>query len=110
MLYPDNWVVIKIKTEENGIIYKVLAGWSGGYTQGSSWKLNSGITGVSLEDDRYIFKGHSGSIYSCHKNSYGLRVNNAYIWNRLQELCKDKVEMMPEDTDWLNVDWLANKV
>jgi hypothetical protein len=33
-------------------------------------------------------------------------MNNAYIWNELQERYGDKVEMMPEDTDWFAVDWI----
>jgi hypothetical protein len=33
-------------------------------------------------------------------------MNNAGIWNQLQERHADKVELMPEDTDWLTVDWI----
>jgi hypothetical protein len=33
-------------------------------------------------------------------------MNNAYVWTALQEKHGDKVEMMPEDTDWLNMDWI----
>jgi hypothetical protein len=103
--YPDNWVVIKIKTEENGIIYKILAGWSGGYAQSDSWQLNSGIVKVEEDDRSYSFYGSSGSCYVCGKESYGLRRNNAYIWHQLEEIHGDKVELMPEDTDWLSMDW-----
>ena len=42
----DNWVVIKFNTEEHGIFYKVLVGTSGGYLDGDSWRMNSGITKV----------------------------------------------------------------
>lgn len=38
----------------------------------------------------------------CGKKSYGLRMNNAYIWNHLEEKYGDKVQLMPEDTDWLS--------
>ena len=34
------------------------------------------------------------------------RMNNAHIWNQLKELHGDKVEMMPEETDWLGMDWM----
>ena len=44
---PDNWVVIKMDGDNPH--YRVLAGWSGGYLHGDSWKINSGITRV--EDD-----------------------------------------------------------
>ena len=100
---PDNWVVIKIKGDNPH--YRVLAGWSGGYTTGSSWKLNSGITEVDEDDKSYTFKGSSGSAYTCGKESYGLRMNNAYVWNHLKEKHGGKVELMDEDTDWLSVDW-----
>ena len=101
---PDNWVVIKMDGDEPH--YRVLAGWSGGYLDGNSWKVNSGIVRVEIDGDYYRFYGLSGSCYSCHKESYCIRMNNAHIWTRLQTLHGDKVEMMPEDTDWPNMDWI----
>ena len=38
---PDNWVVIKLKGDDPH--YRVLAGCSGGYLDGDSWRMNSGI-------------------------------------------------------------------
>ena len=102
--WPDNWVVIKLKGDDPH--YRVLAGWSGGYTIGDSWRMNSGITKVTEDDSSYHFSGSSGSTYSCGKQAYGLRMNNAYVWNQLQERHGDKVELMPEDTDWMNIDWI----
>lgn len=112
MYYPDNWVVIKIKSDDPH--YRVLAGWSGGYTTGDSWRMNSAITRVEDAGDRFNFYGSSGSCYSCHKESYTLCNNNAPIWAKLQELlCQiilaengDLVEMMPEETDWMSMDWI----
>ena len=100
---PDNWVIIKIKGEDPH--YRVLGGWSGGYTTGDSWRMNSGITSLREDDARYFFHGSTGSCYSCGKKSYGLKMNNAYVWDQLQQIHGDKVEMMPEDTDWMNIDW-----
>lgn len=100
---PDNWVVIKIKGKDPH--YRVLAGWSGGYLNGNSWRLNSGITKVEEDDRNYYFFGASGSSYCCNKGAYTLRMNNAHIWDKLQKLYGEKVELMPEDTDWLNLDW-----
>jgi hypothetical protein len=102
--FPDNWVVIKLKGDDPH--YRVLAGWSGGYTTGDSWRMNSGITKVELKGDQYIFYGSSGSQYICHKECYTLRMNNAHVWSTLEKNHGDKVEMMPEDTDWLNTDWI----
>ena len=58
------------------------------------------------DGDCYNFYGSSGSCYSCYKESYCIRMNNAHIWTRLQELHGDKVKMMDEETDWLNMDWI----
>jgi hypothetical protein len=100
----DNWVVIKMKGDDPH--YRLLVGTSGGYLDGNSWRMNSGITEVNETEDNYYFKGSSGSTYRCYKESYRLRMNNAHVWNRLQELHGDKVEMMSEDTDWMNMDWI----
>ena len=101
----DNWVVIKL---DDGVDphYRLLVGISGGYMSGSSWRLNSGITKVEEDEHYFYFYGSSGSCYQCRKTSYCLRMNNAYIWSQLQELHGDKVELMPEDTDWMSMDWI----
>ena len=104
MYEPDNWVVIKINGKDPH--YRVLAGWSGGYLQGSNWRMNSGITKVEEDDKAYYFSGSSGSTYRCGKQSYGLRMNNAYVWDDLSARHGDKVEMLSEDTDWNNVNWI----
>jgi hypothetical protein len=103
---PDNWVVFKIKGDDPH--YRILAGWSGGYTTGDSWRMNSGITKVEefVDDGYYNFTGSSGSTYRCGKKSYTLRMNNAHIWEKLKVLHGDKVELMPEETDWINMDWI----
>jgi len=103
---PDNWVVLKIKEGKGTFpFYKVLAGWSGGYTQGDSWRINSGITEVKDEGDYYKFYGNSGSCYLCHKEGYGLRMNNAGVYSELreQQQFKGQLFMMPEDTDWMEL-------
>ena len=100
---PDNWVVIKMNGDDPH--YRVLAGWSGGYLGGDSWRMNSGIIRAEDAGDRFNFHGLTGSCYSCGKESYALRMNNAHVWKKLRELHGDKVEIMPEETDWLAVDW-----
>ena len=102
----DNWVVIKMKGDDPH--YRLLVGTSGGYLDGNSWRMNSGITEVNETDDYYYFKGSSGSEYRCGKDSYTLRMNTSHIWTRLQKLHGDKVEMMPEDTDIMKMDWIIS--
>lgn len=112
---PDCWVVIKITntdtllaTENDEVLYKVLAGWGGGYLNGDSWRMNSGIDLVFDHDREIHFYGHSGSTYICHKEAYGLRMSTAGIFKQMQLIGTGvdgsaKVEMMPEDTDWTNI-------
>ena len=110
MIYqPDNWVVLKIKPGKGAFpIYKVLAGWSGGYLDGDSWRMNSGITEVKQDGDYYEFYGYSGSCYRCHKNTYRLTMATSGVYNQLKEKFGDAVELMPEDTDWMDVEGLNN--
>ena len=64
---PDRWILV-----EQGDIHKVFATWTGGYLDGDSWRLNSGIDGVpEIDGDYILFKGYSGSVYKCHKEAYG---------------------------------------
>lgn len=101
MYKPDNWVVIQIKGDDPH--YRVLAGWSGGYTTSDHWRMNSGIEKVEEDDSYLYFYGSSGSVYRCHKESYGLRMNNAHVWSALKHQHGDLVELMPEDTDWIKL-------
>lgn len=95
MTTPDSWVVLKISDG----LYKVLAGWSGGYLHGSSWQLNSGIKRAEKVDGHFRFHGYSGSIYQCSPKAYGLRMSTMGAY----EYLKDKVELLPENTDWLSL-------
>jgi hypothetical protein len=106
---PDRWVVVKIVTPKQRL-YKVFATWSGGYTGSDSWQMNSGITQANLVDDRWEFKGYSGSVYSCYKNAYG---TNGYGGRVLQNFIdkmpaqRATMEVMPESTDWATLDYDA---
>ena len=100
---PDSWVVIKM-TNKGETFYKVLGGWSGGYTQGTSWRLNSGIEKADLDDGVYKFYGSSGSIYNCGKHSYGLKMSIAAIWNEMKTRYADQVELL-DDCDWTKFDF-----
>lgn len=102
---PDSWVVLKI-VNEGETLYKVLAGWSGGYTTGDSWRMNSGIVAVEKQAHLYGFYGSSGSVYWCHQGAYRLTMATSGVYNSLIEKFGDAVELMPEDTDWNNVNWV----
>lgn len=76
---PDTWVLLEFNSKEYGSIRKVLAGWSGGYTTGDSWKLSSGVEDVEDHGDHYKFKNSSGSIYICWKGAERLTAYTASI-------------------------------
>ena len=95
---PDNWVIVKI-----GDDYKVLAGWSGGYLYGDSWRLSSGIVHIKDHSDVLRIYNHSGSCYICRKSGYTLRNNNAYVWNKIKETFGDDCSILNEHTDWKNL-------
>lgn len=100
MYSPDKWIILKIKgTKET--VYKVLAGWSGSYLEGQSWRINSGISKVSKEGDYFLFEGHSGSVYKCHQKSYGTNMISSGILSQILSEPKNKglVEVL-EDQDF----------
>jgi hypothetical protein len=104
MNHPNSWVIIRVTNTGSTPIYKVLAGWAGSYLNGTSWQLNSGIVKVEDVDlEHFIFTGHSGSLYKCRKDSYGIRMGTAGVWDTLQKNYPGQVELMDEKTDWLNL-------
>lgn len=66
---PDCWQVVEFKSGDNEPIRKVMGGWYGGFSNGDSWRLSSGIESVTETDNCYIVKNYSGSTYECHKNA-----------------------------------------
>ena len=82
MYTPDNWVIVKISRPE-GVVHKVLAGWSGGYLNGDSWRMNSGIVRAETKGDYTLFYGQSGSVYKCHKDAQSLSALTAGVYKDL---------------------------
>jgi len=95
---PDAWVVVKLSGDAvpDGVLYKILAGWKGGYTSGDSWKLNSGIT--KIEETEHVFNvyGYSGSIYSCYKDGERMMMITQGIDENVKIICKCCNDMMGE--------------
>lgn len=104
---PDYWVILKFIVKDK-IYYKVFATFVGGYLDGDRWKMNSGIVSVEENDDSYLFKGLSGSIYKCDKNSYR---TISYTQQVLEHILANaykvdsKVEVMNEDTNWTQIEY-----
>ena len=94
---PSRWVILKI---DNQSTYKVFGTWAGGYLDGQSWKLNSGIAKVTEDENNYYFYGHSGSCYKCGKDCYGTIGYGRMV---LDELLNNKhVTLMEDNKDWCN--------
>jgi len=91
----DNWVIVKITLPE-GVVHKLLRGWSGGYLDGDSWHMNSGIVRAEVEDDYILFHGQSGSVYKCYKNAQRLSNVTAGIYNTLKNMAPAQVEIVDE--------------
>lgn len=85
---PDIWVFLEIYDLAScKIKYKLLAGWYGGFTQGSNWRLNSGITEIIEHEEYYEVLGASGSSYTCHKFCEKIGEPTAYV---LKDLIQNK--------------------
>ena len=102
--YPDRWVILHMGGDDPHC--RVLGAWGGGYTQGTSWRMNSGITAVDIYTEHFEFWGHTGSRYICSKGAYGLTATSAGIYDQLKELHGNMVQLMPEDTDWTMLELL----
>ena len=101
---PECWVILEI-TNNDEKVYKVFGGWLGGYTQGDSWRANSGISSVDEDENNYYFHGYSGSCYQCHKKAYGLKTS--YLKGVLVDILNGaagvqnvKINVMDEDSDF----------
>lgn len=103
--YPNCWVVIRMHHKEE-VFYKVLGGWSGSYTQGDSWRLNSGIEKAEYDivQDVWRFYGSSGSVYVCNPEQYKLGMSIYHVWNQMLTNHPDNVQLL-ENQDWTKVDW-----
>lgn len=69
---PDSWVPVIIESEKHGKIYKILAGWYGGYTGADAWKLSSGTESISVSEDGTVLTipQSSGSTYIVGKRTH----------------------------------------
>jgi hypothetical protein len=105
---PDKWVMLKIESGGQ-TTYKILASWYGGYAKGDSWKLNSGCTRIEEDGQTYLFYGHSGSVYRCHKQTYGMSMYTMGILANFQKEVDEaegvKLTLMSEETNFMEIDY-----
>ena len=97
---PNYWQIVRITSPESKVLHKVFATWTGGYTVGDSWRMNSGIEEVIYEEDYVTFKGYSGLLYKCLNKEHVYRTT-AYTGGVLEnmrskaEKVSAKIELLP---------------
>ena len=92
---PNCWVIIEVN-HEGKQFQKILSGWSGGYLDGDSWRMSSPVKELDIKIDSEWITAitESGSTYNLLKESQGLRMSNAGIYNQLKEKFGDAIEMI----------------
>jgi len=92
---PDAWVIIEVKTPA-GQFQKVLAGWSGSYLYGDSWRMSSPVKelNIKVNQDFFTVDTESGSRYTLFKSRQGLRMSILGIYNELKEKFGNMVEIV----------------
>lgn len=94
MTSPDVWVVVELsglKVENR--YHRILAGWYGGFANGDSWKMSSGITRIVDKDTYWEIHNTSGSIYNCHKDIERFSGYTQNVYNSYQEENCDDISM-----------------
>lgn len=103
---PDRWVMLKFNYHGE-VIYKILGSWYGGYANGDSWKLNSGVTKIEEDGQTYLFHGSSGSVYRCHKNAYGMNGYTSGVYASFKKAVDEEedvtLDLMPEQTNFMEI-------
>jgi len=105
-MMPDYWVILELSGVDHH--FRLLMSWSGGYLYGDSWRINSGVASCEQTDDSLVFKGASGSEYTCHKDRYGLSTITEGILRKMQEDLKMPVKVLDGDIDWTKHDWIIS--
>jgi hypothetical protein len=100
---PDKWCIVKIVG--NSTHYRVFGSWSGGYLDGDSWRMNSGITRVGEDDNFYYVYGASGSCYNCHKESYGANGYGYAVLSQYESDSEGRFTVLNDIPDMLNMEW-----
>ena len=77
--YPDRWLLLEVSVVGVEKLFKVFGVWQGGYLHGDSWRVNSGIESVKLNENFIHFYGYSGSCYTTRMSDYGTTVYGSSV-------------------------------
>jgi len=87
---PDLWAIIEFTSDEHVKTRKILGSWYGGYTGSDSWRLSSGNEGEpTYEGGIYRFPQHSGSVYVCYDNVYGMSGYTQAVYSNFLDMGLD---------------------
>lgn len=111
---PDRWVLVKITPPDGDTVYKVLAGWWGGYCGSDYWQMNSGVVRADRFGDEngrkgWNFHGFSGSVYRCYDSCRGFTRLSGAIFDDFKETAYRErltmVDLVPESVDISTLNW-----
>ena len=106
--HPDRWLMVRL-TNNGKEHYRVFATWLGGYLDGDAWQLNSGVVSLTETEKTYSFNGSSGSLYVCHKNTYGASSYNYGVLDNLIKRSLEQgtvIEILPAETDFISLNYV----
>lgn len=84
---PDRWALLYVKyPDEPEEVVRVYSGNYGGFAGSNTWKLSSEVEVTEVEGDLMKFTTASGSVYTCHKNCYGM---SGYMAGVYESIYKD---------------------
>ena len=78
---PDAYKIILVDKQ----LIKVFGSWAGWYLDGDAYRLNSGTTGITQDENHFYFKGYSGSTYQLRKSQGRLTSYTQAVYNELLE-------------------------
>ena len=102
---PNYWLILRMSSDQGVVFYKVFATWVGGYVNGDSWRMNSGIVQVKRKENIIEFHGTSGSIYEClmDEGSYRTSMYTQSVLDSMiqkADLIGAKIEVLPFETNF----------
>lgn len=89
---PDKFVVVSA-IKDGARTKFVLSGFYGGYLNGDSWRLSRDVVEIEDQEDCWIMKTRTGSVYQLYKGRYGTTGMTAPILADMLEKSKDAPEL-----------------
>jgi hypothetical protein len=91
---PDVWVIVELSGDKvQSRYHRILAGWYGGFANGDSWQMSSGVTKIVDKDTYWEVHNTSGSIYHCYKHIERFSGYTQNVYNSYQEENCDDISM-----------------